>query len=404
MYFIRLLANIKDNKIMKKVLSLFFIITLSNIVLAQMTAIPNANFENRLIWWGLDSGPIDGQVPTANIDTLHTLGINGQNITDLTGIQDFTALEVLYGLGNSISTIDVTQNTNLKELHLFGNQITTIDLSQNPLLEKVILTNNQISSINLVGTSNLKELYISNNPITNLNISQNPLLELLWVTNSQLTSLNFVNHSNLTDLQCSQNPMTSLNISGAPALKRLDCSESQLGTLDLSQNTVISHIEANNAQLTSLITTSAFAIDTLNARHNYLTHLDLSLNTAISYLDLYNNNFSCLNVKNGNNVNFSFFNVTANANLVCIEVDNVTYSNANFTYIDVQSSFSTNCNNICTPCFIPINGTDTRTSCDSLTWIDGITYTSNNNTAMFNIVAGASNGCDSLVSLDLTNF
>lgn len=50
----------------------------------------------------------------------------------------------------------------------------------------------------------------------------------------------------------------------------------------------------------------------------------------------------------------------------------------------------------------PATGTDTRTECDSYTWIDGINYTSSNNTATFTIVGGAANGCDSLVSLDLT--
>ncbi|NRA11753.1 MAG: T9SS type A sorting domain-containing protein [Crocinitomicaceae bacterium] len=46
--------------------------------------------------------------------------------------------------------------------------------------------------------------------------------------------------------------------------------------------------------------------------------------------------------------------------------------------------------------------TDTRTECNSYTWIDGINYTSSNNSATFNIANGAANGCDSLVTLDLT--
>ena len=33
--------------------------------------------------------------------------------------------------------------------------------------------------------------------------------------------------------------------------------------------------------------------------------------------------------------------------LVCIEVDNVAYSNSNWTNIDTQTSFSTNCSNSC---------------------------------------------------------
>ncbi len=46
--------------------------------------------------------------------------------------------------------------------------------------------------------------------------------------------------------------------------------------------------------------------------------------------------------------------------------------------------------------------TDTHTTCNAYTWIDGITYTENNNTATFNIPGGAANGCDSLVTLNLT--
>ncbi|HLV42485.1 MAG TPA: gliding motility-associated C-terminal domain-containing protein, partial [Brumimicrobium sp.] len=49
-----------------------------------------------------------------------------------------------------------------------------------------------------------------------------------------------------------------------------------------------------------------------------------------------------------------------------------------------------------------ITGVDTQIACHSFTWIDGNTYTSSNNTATHTIVGGAVNGCDSIVSLDLT--
>ena len=45
-------------------------------------------------------------------------------------------------------------------------------------------------------------------------------------------------------------------------------------------------------------------------------------------------------------------------------------------------------------------GTDTQTACDSLTWIDGVTYSSSNNTATHTLTNSA--GCDSVVTLDLT--
>ena len=47
-----------------------------------------------------------------------------------------------------------------------------------------------------------------------------------------------------------------------------------------------------------------------------------------------------------------------------------------------------------------ISSTDTQVACDSLTWIDGITYTASNNTATHTLTAA--NGCDSIVTLDLT--
>ena len=46
--------------------------------------------------------------------------------------------------------------------------------------------------------------------------------------------------------------------------------------------------------------------------------------------------------------------------------------------------------------------TDTHTACDSYTWIDGNTYTANNNSATHTLQN--SNGCDSTILLDLTIF
>jgi Secretion system C-terminal sorting domain/Beta-propeller repeat len=48
----------------------------------------------------------------------------------------------------------------------------------------------------------------------------------------------------------------------------------------------------------------------------------------------------------------------------------------------------------------PTSGIDVITACDSLTWIDGITYTSSNSSAIDTIINAA--GCDSIVTLNLT--
>ncbi len=49
-----------------------------------------------------------------------------------------------------------------------------------------------------------------------------------------------------------------------------------------------------------------------------------------------------------------------------------------------------------------VQSTDTYTTCDSLLWIDGNTYTSSNNTATHTITNGSANGCDSIITLNLT--
>jgi gliding motility-associated-like protein len=66
--------------------------------------------------------------------------------------------------------------------------------------------------------------------------------------------------------------------------------------------------------------------------------------------------------------------------------------------------------NGCTGTSSPVNvnevlhatGVDVQTACETYTWIDGITYTSNTNSATYTYPGGASNGCDSIVTLNLT--
>jgi len=47
-------------------------------------------------------------------------------------------------------------------------------------------------------------------------------------------------------------------------------------------------------------------------------------------------------------------------------------------------------------------GIDNQIACDTYTWIDGLTYTSSNNTATHTLVSGNAAGCDSVVTLNLT--
>ena len=165
---------------------------------------------------------------------------------------------------------------------------------------------------------------------------------------NQLTSLDVSQNTALTGLNCGSNIiLTSIDVSGANSLTILDCSSNQLTSLDVSQNTALIDLFCYNNQLTSLDVSQNTALTGLYCSVNPLTSLDVSQNTALTDFFCFNNLLQCLNVKNGNNSNFTLFNATNNTNLNCIEVDDVAWSTSNWTSVDSGASFSTNCGNSC---------------------------------------------------------
>lgn len=247
---------------MKQLITIL-LISCSNILFGQTTAIPDANFELALILSGYDTGSPDGSIPTANINTITSLDISGLQISNLTGIQDFIALTTLNCAGNQLSSLDVSQNTDLTILKCHSNQLTSLDVNQNTVL---------------------------------------------------------------TELWCQSNQLTSLDVSQNTTLIFLLCYINQLTNIDVTQNAALIYLICYNNQLTTL---------------------DVTYNINLELLHCESNNLTCLNVKNNNNTNITFYSTINNPNLSCTEVDNVAYSNANWTSIDSQVSFSTNCPTQC---------------------------------------------------------
>ena len=109
---------------MKK-LFLLFLFPLS--AFSQYTSIPDTNFEQSLINYGYDLVK-DGFVETSAIDTVTDLTINNNNISDLTGIESFIALQSLFCYDNNLSTLNLVNNTQLFEVTCSNNNLTSIDL------------------------------------------------------------------------------------------------------------------------------------------------------------------------------------------------------------------------------------------------------------------------------------
>ena len=109
---------------MKKLL-LLLLIPLSSF--SQYTSIPDVNFEQALINSGYDF-LIDGFVETSAIDTVTELMINNNNISDLTGVESFIALQSLFCYDNNLTTLNLVNNTQLFEVTCSNNNLTSIDL------------------------------------------------------------------------------------------------------------------------------------------------------------------------------------------------------------------------------------------------------------------------------------
>ncbi len=93
-------------------------------------------------------------------------------------------------------------------------------------------------------------------------------------------------------------------------------------------------------------------LEQLILSYNLLTSLDVSQNQALTFLWCDNNQLSRLNIKNGNNSNFSTYNpsfdATNNPSLTCIQVDNATDANNGVAPYnnwdkDSSSTYSENC-------------------------------------------------------------
>lgn len=162
---------------------LCFMLFLVNLATAQTTAVPDENFEQALVDLDIDSdGVVNGQVLTSDISDIIELNFtnlydpldNGLMITDFTGIEDFTALEIL-NLSNAWVELSEEQasvfnsNLNLREFRADDSSFDTSPLISIPYLELNNLNNLELISL------------ISNNGDTHLNLN-NPNSTLVNLT------------------------------------------------------------------------------------------------------------------------------------------------------------------------------------------------------------------------------
>ena len=153
------------------------------------------------------------------------------------------------------------------------------------------------------------------------------------------TSLNYMYSQGIYDLT---------GLEAFVNLTELDVSSNYLTTLDVSNNTNLTDIYCANNNLTVIDVSNNILLDDLYCNNNQITDIDVSANINLRQLYVHNNQLTSLDLRNGNNTNLYPFKCYGNPNLGCINVDDATYSNANWFLwfdndIDPQNYFSENC-------------------------------------------------------------
>ena len=180
---------------------------------------PDPNFRN---WLLAQSYGSDGIITGDEVAYVSDITATACGIEDLTGIEHFPALTNL-----DVSNFeDYSKDT--------WNRITTLDLSGNPRLRNIYCDNNLITSLNVSQCSDLKNLFCGYNQLTSLNLTGNPKLSILSCTGNQLATLDMSNNTKLDQLYCENNQLTSINVTNLSKMIIFNCNDNQLTTLDLT--------------------------------------------------------------------------------------------------------------------------------------------------------------------------
>ena len=246
-------------------------------------------------------------------------------ISNLKGIEYFTALEYLDCSSNNLTELDLSKNTALTYLACGSNELTELDLSNNRALTYLDCDNNKLTALDLSRNTALMELHCGHNNFTELDLSSNTALVSLDCSHNSgrehpmLTKLDVSKCTALEYLSCYNNDFGELDLRGCPVLRvlicsysnlnkldlsnnkvltKLDCQENNLTVLDLSNNTALTDFGCNDNKLALLDVTGCTALKNLYCYHNKLTTLDVSECRALMYLGCTDNNLIVLDVDN----------------------------------------------------------------------------------------------------------
>ena len=165
-----------------------------------------------------------------NINTLNSPKINSINIsatgklTQIEGLSDKDQLENFVAWGNKIESYDFSKMTKLKSINLIGSPV------------------KEIKGLSAAG-SNLTSLDLGSTQISSLDVTQNTELQKLNLSYVKgITTLDLSNNTHLTELTTNNSGIRELKLGSKNGLKNINVSSGKLSSLDISEAGTIEDI------------------------------------------------------------------------------------------------------------------------------------------------------------------
>ena len=169
---------------------------------------------------------------------------------------------------------------------LFHGTIERIDLDVSHMSElRSLSVNARIWSLSdLSANQKLNYLAIENNALMALDVSSNPLLEQLYCNGNNLNTLDLSNNTKLLELNCVYNHLTSLDLSHNTVLEHLSCYGNRIEGLDLSHNLLLTQVLCWDNPIGTLDVSNQEYLEELLCANTGLTSLDLTHNPRLKNL------------------------------------------------------------------------------------------------------------------------
>ena len=218
---------------MKK--GLLILLCLPMIGFGQNVNIPDANFKAYLVGEPSINTNGDSEIQVSEA-TAYNGGIGNfawpGSVSDLTGIEYFTAVTSLSVNTQLLTSLDVSNNTALTTLYCGNNQLTSLDVSNNIALEELHCADNMLNTLDVSNNTALTTLYCGLNPLYYIDLSNTMLTGIqdwmnIYTNGYELNMNNMINLSSITCspsiLEINNNPMlTYVHISPNQIVNSLD--------------------------------------------------------------------------------------------------------------------------------------------------------------------------------------